>query len=362
MNDTGFAGTRNLFWRLTPALCLSLVFLLPCAAPALAHDPGLSAVELSFSGNDLNAHLTYARADVEVLQKTMDLDVLKSLAQQSVAISADDRELRLNSSDVSFDDSNGIHFHLRFSGVNGTRLKLRSLLIPQLAAGHRQFLVLRSADNEPMGSRLLDAQNNGYELDLTTLPHAPSFWSAFTQFLVLGIEHIWMGFDHLAFLLALLLAGSQLRDAFKIITSFTIAHSITLSLATLNLVNLPSGFVEAVIAISIVYVGIENLLCRKLEYRWLLTFGFGLIHGFGFASALQESGIGTGNTGVAIPLLSFNIGVELGQLAFAALLLPLIWKLKQFPYYVMKFAPICSMLIVIAGMWWLFERTILPLR
>ena len=198
--------------------------------------------------------------------------------------------------------------------------------------------------------------NDLYELELATLAghtKPQTFWG----FLLLGIEHILTGFDHLAFLLALLLAGSRLREALKIITSFTIAHSITLALATLNWVNLPANIVEPLIAVSIIYVGIENLFRREIKGRWLLTFAFGLIHGFGFAGVLRELGIGADGN-VVMPLLTFNLGVELGQIGIAALVLPLIWKLRQQPAFVPRYVPACSLLVALAGGYWLVQRTL----
>ena len=117
---------------------------------------------------------------------------------------------------------------------------------------------------------------------------APSF----LQFLRLGVEHMITGYDHVLFLFALLIVGNSVRSAAKLITSFTVAHSITLALATFNVVHLPPHVVEPLIAISIIYVGLENLWHRHLQHRWLLTFGFGLIHGLGFASVLRDTGIG----------------------------------------------------------------------
>ena len=218
---------------------------------------------------------------------------------------------------------------------------------------------LRGADGETRGARMLDARANVYELDLAAFRESEARPATFWGFLKLGIEHILFGFDHLAFLLALLLAGSRLREAAKIITSFTVAHSITLGLATFDLVRLPPAIVEPLIAVSIIYVGIENLRGRGTSHRWLLTFGFGLIHGFGFATVLRELGIGdTGPAAAAPPLLAFNLGVELGQLAIAALFLPLLWRLRERPSFAPKYAPACSWMILLAGLYWLLERTI----
>ena len=103
----------------------------------------------------------------------------------------------------------------------------------------------------------------------------------------------------------------------------------------------------------------QNILSPGVENRWLLTFGFGLIHGCGFAWALRGLGIGANGTSIAVPLLSFNLGVESGQLAIAALVLPLIWKCRSSPVFVRRFVPIGSGMIVLAGGYWLIERTVL---
>ena len=111
------------------------------------------------------------------------------------------------------------------------------------------------------------------------------------------------------------------------------------------------------IAASIVYVGLENIVRRgDPQKRWRLTFAFGLIHGFGFASVLREMGIGAGAGGVIVPLFSFNLGVELGQVAVAAALLPFVWKLGTKPLFVERWIPACSALVAIAGAWWFVQR------
>src|SRR5436309_1729579 len=132
----------------------------------------------------------------------------------------------------------------------------------------------------------------------------------FGGFLLLGVKHIWTGYDHLMFLFALLLVCDNFKSAIQIVTFFTVAHSITLALATLNLVWVSSRVVEPSIAASIVYVGLENIIRSEgPKGRWLITFLFGLIHGLGFASVLREMGVSS-STGVAVPLVSFNLGVE----------------------------------------------------
>jgi len=142
-----------------------------------------------------------------------------------------------------------------------------------------------------------------------------------------------------------------------IITSFTIAHSITLAMATLHVVQIPSRIVEPLIAASIVFVGIENLWRGDvLNARRMITFGFGLIHGFGFASALHEAGIGSGSGGIVVPLFSFNFGVELGQIMVAAAVLSIIWKLRENPMFIARWAPACSAAVVVLGSFWFVQR------
>ena len=174
------------------------------------------------------------------------------------------------------------------------------------------------------------------------LPKSPSFvvessphpLSVARTYLVLGVEHIWLGVDHLLFVLGLLLVvgGRRLRLV-KTITAFTVAHSITLALATLGFVHVPSAPVEAVIALSIMFVAAEALHARAgrpgLTARtpWIVAFVFGLLHGFGFASALAQ--VGLPQTAIPLALVLFNVGVELGQLAFVALMLGLAVLLQR---------------------------------
>ncbi len=143
------------------------------------------------------------------------------------------------------------------------------------------------------------------------------------SFFRLGVEHILTGYDHLLFLGALLLRGGRLLSLFKIITAFTVAHSITLALAVFGLVAVPERLVECVIAASIVYVALENVFLRDApSQRWVVSFLFGLVHGFGFASALSPLQLPPGH--LALALLGFNLGVEAGQALVVALLLPLL--------------------------------------
>jgi len=191
-------------------------------------------------------------------------------------------------------------------------------------------------------------------------PEAARDRSSVAGFLALGMKHILTGYDHLLFLLALLVVTRHFVSSLKIITCFTLAHSITLAMATFNVVVFPSRVVEPLIAGSIIYVSVENLVRRgEPTGRWLLTFGFGLIHGLGFASVLREMGVGDRAGGVLMPLFSFNLGVELGQQTVAAVVLALLWKLRSKPLFAARLAAACSAAVAGLGSYWLFERVAL---
>lgn len=185
--------------------------------------------------------------------------------------------------------------------------------------------------------------------------------TSFSDFLKLGIAHIFTGYDHLVFLFALLLVCVRWQQLVLIVTCFTIGHSLTLILATLGLIPAPAHLVEPVIALTILFVGAENFW-RKGESsrgRWLVTLLFGLVHGLGFAGVLRELGVGADGRGLVLPLLAFNLGVEIGQMVFAALLLPVFLALRQKETFVRRGVPALSVIIALTGLYWLAERTLL---
>ncbi|MXO61255.1 HupE/UreJ family protein [Altererythrobacter salegens] len=188
----------------------------------------------------------------------------------------------------------------------------------------------------------------------------PSFWTVVRSYLVLGVEHILLGFDHLLFVFALILITSGAMRIVKTITAFTVAHSITLSVAALGYVDVPGPPVEATIALSIAFLALE--LLRKVEGKptltsrkpWLVAFIFGLLHGLGFAGALAR--IGLPQSAIPLALASFNVGVELGQLAFVAVVLValrLVALRPQWPVQARRLAPYA---IGSISMFWVFER------
>jgi hypothetical protein len=200
----------------------------------------------------------------------------------------------------------------------------------------------------------------------------------FLDFIRLGVWHIWTGIDHILFLLALLLPSvfrwqsgawevtasfrATLICVLKIVTAFTVAHSITLSLAALQIVHLNSRLVETVIALSVAFAALNNIFALFPDSGWLIAFSFGFIHGFGFANVLSDLGLARGN--LAAPLIGFNGGVELGQLAVVTLFLPFAFKLRTLPLYRVGVFKFGSLLITaLAGVWaWerMFDTHLLP--
>jgi hypothetical protein len=209
----------------------------------------------------------------------------------------------------------------------------RSIVSVRTSGGTREYI---------LGEGAREAQ-----LDLA----APSRWHGFV---LLGIEHILTGFDHLLFLLALLVNQRRIGPVVRIVTAFTVAHSITLSLAALRVVDLPGGLVEPLIAASIVWVALENLFLAGAEWRRLLVaFAFGLVHGLGFAGALGE--LALSGTALAKALIGFNLGVELGQIACVLVFLPLfVWASR--PAALARLPQMASVLVALMGGFWFVER------
>ncbi|MFF2446311.1 HupE/UreJ family protein [Neobacillus sp. NPDC058068] len=177
--------------------------------------------------------------------------------------------------------------------------------------------------------------------------------SGWLTFMKLGINHILEGYDHILFLLSLLIARQSFKQIATVITAFTIAHSLTLTLTVLGIINIPPSIVEPAIAISICYVALENIFRKKVSYRWVLSFLFGLIHGMGFADILTEMHIPKSE--LAIDLASFNIGIEIIQLLIVVLLLPLLTLLHRSKYSRKAIISVSTIAFLLGG-FWLIER------
>lgn len=346
-----------------------LMVLLLGGALVRAHQPGLSTLFLDLGSNRLTAQLIVAWAELDgtnTLDGNRDRSLsaeelaaarprLLRLGESALSIESDGRMLALTAPpEIQVDETNGLRFQLTFELPPTKVLLVTSEIIQELNPGHSQIVMVHNAAGAKVGETVLDRNKPTVEIPLLAPADGGGPSSATWGFLRLGLKHILEGWDHLAFLFGLLLVGGKLRDAVKIITSFTLAHSLTLALATFNWIRIPSSVVEPIIAVSIIYVGVENILRRDFHNRWMLTFAFGLIHGCGFASILRDLGVGANGSSVVAPLVCFNLGVELGQLAIAALMLPVICQLKNF--FPRRWVPAMSVVLIILGSYFLVQR------
>jgi HupE / UreJ protein len=229
------------------------------------------------------------------------------------------------------------------------RLKIRSTLDLISQPDHSHIVQIGEGDDTR--EAVLNATNPSTELSV----EPATILATVSDFVKLGIEHIFTGYDHLAFLAGLLLMTASLKALLKIVTSFTFAHSITLALATFNIVSIPSRFIESLIALSIAYIAIENFTGKTLLHRWKITFLFGLVHGFGFSNVLKQMAL-TRRT-LAISLFSFNGGVEVGQLVFVSLVFPLVFLVAG-SRWKSQFLSAASALIAALGLFWFVQRLI----
>ena len=256
-------------------------------------------------------------------------------------------------------DGDGVSVRVLWNcGEVGGTLLYRSTVLTSLDPSARQVVLIHGPEGDSQA--LLDASDT--ELTLAQGP-PPSTLSVMRRYLAAGVELIFLGYDHIAFLIAVVLWARRIWPVVKIVTSFTVAHSITLSLAALRILEIPAEIIEPAIAASIVFVALENFYSRDIDRRWRITFLFGLIHGFGFADALQEFGLPRG--ALVQALASFNIGVEIGQIAIVSLVIPLLLQMdrlasgmaggRRSPAVVYA----VSALITVLGCYWFLDRTIL---
>jgi hydrogenase/urease accessory protein HupE len=227
------------------------------------------------------------------------------------------------------------------------RLLLRDNWPGLLGEHHRTLARIDAAD----GPREIAFSREMTEAEVDLGASAPQGGLGFFR---LGLDHILSGWDHLLFLAALILRGGNLLSMLRIITAFTLAHSLTLALAALGLVVVPGRIVEPAIAASIVWVALENFRARQApSHRWLVSFLFGLAHGFGFASALQELSLPSGR--LAWALLGFNLGVEAGQATVLLAVFPVLLWLRRAAWEPLA-VRLASAILTLAGSFWLVQR------
>ena len=411
MTRAGTTWPRNVAWLWT--LCA----LLWCVAPAVhAHKPSDSYLTITQSGDGLSGRWDIALRDLDF---AIGLDAdgdgaltwgevrarhgdIAAYALAHLALSADEQPCSLQAGTQMLEDhTDGTYtvmpLVIACANASPSKLTIRYTLFADLDPQHRGLLNLQARGLAR--TAVLDPQAPVPTFDLAQANR----WQQFADYLREGIWHIWVGYDHILFLLSLLLpavmvlaprAGLPARpprgsskaaephllgpaarwqpvhgfldafwDVFRIVTSFTVAHSITLSLAALQIVALPSRLVESAIAASVVVAALNNLKPVVEGRRWMVAFGFGLIHGFGFASVLTE--LGLPRDALVIALVGFNLGVESGQLAIVALFLPLAYSLRRSAFYRRTVMTGGSLAIAgIAGIWLaerLFGFKVLPI-
>jgi hypothetical protein len=286
---------------------------------------GTASAELQFFQGDFVGLVPIGLSDADVATRVL------SLVTETALVRTGDRACQLEGHSIS---AKGDGFLVKATWTcpqAGPQWSVRLGVLELLPAG--QTHLARVSVGSQVVERIARSTTPAFEVEVN-----PTVWAAALRFLRLGVEHIFTGYDHIAFLLALLLLGGRFVDLVKIVTSFTIAHSLTLALAALGLLNPPTRWVESLIAVSIVAVAGENLWVLRaaqggsarvqsaLKHRWRITFAFGLVHGFGFASALQE--LRLPRSALVAGLVSFNLGVEVGQVAIVAMAFPLLSWLR----------------------------------
>lgn len=335
--------------------------------PGHAHQVGLSFGKYTLDESTVVADLVFAGRELATLAPDADrnedgiLDPREAATSTNALAAAVIEPIRVvgegecpgGLESTSAVEGDGILVHARFVCAKlGPTLSFDLGFLERLEAGHRHVF-LAELGGGPV-ERVAHASQPRLTLEVTHR-EPPSFAEVATSMLTLGIEHILTGYDHLAFLLGLVIIGGSFRFLLGIVTSFTVAHSLTLGLATLGVLAPSPSIVEPLIALSVAYVGLENLWIRDPRHRWILTFGFGLIHGFGFAGVLRELGLPSERTGLA--LLTFNVGVELGQLGVLLLVLPALTLAKRKSRSFRERGPkLVSLAIAVLGGYWFLVR------
>ena len=343
-----------------------------CVAPVCAHQVNITtarvelrpqrvvAVEVAMKGSDVDrvagTHVFDEQKGLVDAAKVAERRPIAAYIDAHVAVTgADGTPCIAGAPQVTADDDGVITRNTFSCAKVAGDLVYHSTVLTASNSSARQVVLIGSGPDAAQA--LLD--NTNTTLTLSVPP--PSLLSVMQRYLVTGIEHIFLGYDHIAFLIAIVLWARRLLPVIKIVTAFTIAHSITLSLAALQIVVIPSTIVEPAIAASIVFVAVENFFSRDIDGRWKVTFAFGLIHGFGFASALQEFGLPA--NAVVPALAAFNIGVEIGQVAIVSIVVPVLVVLDRIfaadrtkPVRAAALVYALSALITVLGSYWLLTR------
>jgi hydrogenase/urease accessory protein HupE len=354
---------------------LTCVSLLLAATTAAAHAVGLSKGDYTAAGTDVYAELTLARGDLIALVSGLDADgdgavdarelaraqpAIEAVVLGGIAVEGDGASCRATLDSAALAEPDGVDLRGRYRcAAPPSQVVVRVKLLEDLAEGHRHVarLIVGSTTADDVLRRGHEDIAAGATKQATAAAQTPGgYQGGVLSFLRLGVEHILTGYDHLVFLFGLVLVGGRSRSLVGAVTAFTVAHSITLALAVLGVWAPPPRIVEPAIALSIVWVGIENFFVRDAHGRWRITFPFGLIHGFGFAGALRE--IELPRARVPAALVTFNLGVEVGQLAVMAVVVPAIVLLRKRGLLSRTATLSLSAGVVAAGAYWFISRVV----
>lgn len=335
--------------------------LVAACLPAAAHDLYRSESRIEVQGRQVKTVLTFnlldfpgvdQDGDKRVTQPEFDaaLDRVYGAIVQHWSLDSNGAPVRVTREKAGVFDEHVLTLTLQYVFPQDVlAIRVNSSLPEVLGSGHIHFTTAA------MNGRLQDGILDNQKPSALFSPETGSNGRTFLRFLWLGIQHIATGYDHLAFLTGLLIATASMRSLVKVVTSFTLAHSITLGLATFSVVVLPSRFTESTIAASIIYVAAENLIRGRAIERYRITFLFGLVHGFGFSNVLREMQLPRAH--LALTLFSFNLGVEVGQLIFVVLLFPAIEDLVASGWT--RLRPGVSIVIGLLAIYWFAQRAFL---
>ena len=347
-------------------LFIVVAFVVSIAPGAFAHTVGLSRGEYLWKDDTLWVGVAFARQEIaDALPHLIGrrgADDLVGFENHREAIGSwliDHLQVRAQGSPCSpafggmrF-DGDGIALAVAYTcGGPADALEVDARFPAVLARGHRHLMTLTSGDDvwEDVGR----AGHALLRFELTRPPPPAEVGPVFGPLLRMGVEHILTGYDHLLFLLGLVLVGRPLRSLLAAVTAVTIAHSVTLALSAFDVWAPSPRFIEPLIALSIAYVGVENWFVRDGRGRWKITFLFGLVHGFGFAGALRE--VAVPGADVPTALFAFNLGVEVGQVAVLALLLPLVLAVRRTEIWARVGMRACTVTVAFAGLVWFVSR------
>ena len=346
---------------------VGLLVVLGVAAPVSAHPAPFSFVDLRIQATSLDVEVVIHAFDVayelgiDQPDRALDLAVLGPGTQRLAALLRDRLQILVDGRPVPIDawsvaealperQSVRLRAHAALGRPPGV-IDVSAKLFPYDEA-HQTFLNFYD-DGELTSQAILGADETRHEYFVGS---RQGTLAVIRKFVPEGVHHILIGPDHLLFLVGLLLLGGSVRRLLTVITGFTVAHSITLALAVLNIVTPPGRLVEPIIALSIVYVGVDNLMVRGgRDMRVWIALVFGLIHGFGFASVLQEMGLPSGALGWS--LFSFNLGVEIGQLTVAVVVASALMALRaRSDVAGRRLAVAGSIVVMAAGTFWFIQR------